>query len=278
MGTKESDMDRVLNLVSPIMHGKDVRNMQGLLAKNKFGNFKPGPVDGNYGEVTAGASRRAKFWLGYPKKRYTEPGLKFQAGPRLAKFLSGKEGLPLAYRIRRKRRLKAAGEKPLREKMLAEAKRHIGVKESPAGSNKVLFSTWYGSGNPAWYAAWCAMFVSFCGVKSGATKTFIKGTRYAYTPFMVHDARLGEHGMSTLTKDQVKPGHIVMFDFGMGGTKGSQYNTDHTGLFDKWTNESKGIFKTVEGNTSVTSDSNGGEVMARERNTRQVIAFIQVEL
>ena len=49
---------------------------------------------------------------------------------------------------------------------LAEALRHVGVKESPPGSNRTMFGRWYGvDGVP-----WCAIFVSYCfAVGAGVT-------------------------------------------------------------------------------------------------------------
>ena len=41
---------------------------------------------------------------------------------------------------------------------LAEALRHVGVRESPPGSNRTMFGRWFGvDGVP-----WCAIFVSYC--------------------------------------------------------------------------------------------------------------------
>ena len=236
------------------MHGKDVGVTQNLLRDSKYGNFKPGVTDNVYGETTAGAVRRAKFWLGYPSTE-VKAASGLVIGDRLRNLLSGKKSLPATFALRRKLRLRAAGPKPLRVRMLAEAKKHIGTKESPPGSNRVKFSAWYGI-----VGAWCAMFVSYCGVVCGS-KTFKKGQFYAYTPFMVRDARLGVNGMSLISPQDVKPGHIIMFDWQSGGMKGNMYNTDHTGFYDKPLGGGK--FATVEGNTAVGADSDGGEVMPR---------------
>jgi len=44
---------------------------------------------------------------------------------------------------------------------------------------------------------------------------------------------------------------------------------DHTGLFVRWINEKE--FETIEGNTAVGNDSNGGNVMKRVRKNINVI-------
>ena len=56
------------------------------------------------------------------------------------------------------------------------------------------------------------------------------------------------------------------------------YASDHVGLFDHWVNKSAGTFATIEGNTAVGNDSNGGEVMRRERSMSQVSCFMRAEV
>jgi len=103
-------------------------------------------------------------------------------------------------------------------------------------------------------------------VKAGS-KAFVKGQRYAYVPYIVNDARAGTNGLH-VTRDP-KPGDVVCFDWD-GGV------ADHVGLFQEWASVSKDAFRTVEGNTSQGNDSNGGEVMERNRTVAQVEAFVRV--
>src|ERR1700745_2808248 len=69
---------RTLHLANPHLHDgqdkhhpKDVSYAQHLLnnaIKNGLNtDFHAGIADGQYGEVTAAAARRAKYWFGYPK-------------------------------------------------------------------------------------------------------------------------------------------------------------------------------------------------------------------
>lgn len=255
-------------LSSPTVKGPDVKAVQGSLHESPFGNFKPGTIDGEYGEQTAGATRRAKYWLGYPKDQ-----INGRYGETLHSFLTGTKKLPTTYRTRRYLRVKRAGQTPVREEALKKAKSQLGVKENPAGSNVVKFSTWYGL-----IGSWCAMFVTWSYEQAKDTKTFAKGSKYAYTPYMVRDARAGVNGMSLLTVNEVKPGDIVMYDWGGAGLKGGYYATDHTGLFEKWINKASGEFTAIEGNTAVGNDSNGGEVMRRTRTINFVSALIRVEV
>lgn len=255
-------------LTSPTQKGPDVKKVQETLKDNPFGNFKPGPIDGEFGEQSAGAVRRAKYWLGYPSS-----DINGRYGSTLYSYLTGEKKLPTTNKARRYARVKKAGETPVREKALKLAATQIGITEKPANSNIVKYSTWYGL-----VGSWCAMFVTWAYENVKDTKTFQKGSKYAYTPYMVRDARAGVNGMSLLTFDEVKPGDIVMYDWGGAGLKGSAYATDHTGLFERWTNKAKGEFTAIEGNTSTSNDSNGGEVMRRTRTTNFVSALIRVEV
>lgn len=63
------------------------------------------------------------------------------------------------------------------------------------------------------------------------------------------------------------PGDLVMFDFKGGHTK-----RDHVGIV---ISSSGNTVYTVEGNTSVTSNDNGGAVMRRTRYKSQITSFIR---
>jgi len=238
------------------MHGDDARKLQQRLAgANAFKeNYKPGSVDGVFGEQTAGACYRAKFWCGYPPKELIR-----SYGDKLDKLLRSGE-LPPAYKSRRTARKKAMAVRPKRLRALEVAIQQLGKKEDPPGSNQVSFSRWYGITGP-----WCAMFATWCYTQAGSA-AFVKGERYAYVPYMLAAARLGGRGL-VLTTDPL-PGDLVIFDWENNGVP------DHVGLFERHT--MGGGFKTVEGNTAVGNDSNGGEVMRRDRQTGPGIHFVHV--
>lgn len=247
---------KTYKVTSPLMRGEEVKRLQRRLAgANAFKeNFRPGKIDGNYGEDTAAAAYRAKYWLGYPTTKINR-----RYGTTLDSMLSGKNKLPPAYKTRRTSRKKAAKAMPMRTKALREARKHVGKKESPAGSNRVLFSRWYGVTGP-----WCAMFTTYCYDKF--SKTFIRGKTYAYVPYILEDARRGGRGL--MVTHNPEPGDLVIYNWD-GGVP------DHIGLFEKWLGE--GRFQSIEGNTSVGNDSNGGEVMVRERKLdHTVAAFVRV--
>jgi CHAP domain len=152
----------------------------------------------------------------------------------------------------------------LRQRALEQAVSQLGYTESPAGSNNNKYGSWYGQN----YQPWCAMFVTWCYEQSGDSPSFVKGSRYAYCPYVVADARANRYGLTT-TDDPI-PGDLVVYDWG-GDTV-----YDHIGLFERWTNGTS-QFNALEGNTSVDNNSNGGEVMRRNRSrSGQGTVFVRV--
>jgi lysozyme family protein len=95
---------RVLQLANPHVVGPDVEEAQRLLLRNAYGSFDPGGIDGEYGELTAGAVERAKWELGFPQN-----GASRTFGPQLKAILSGEKPLPVAFKRRRVTRLREAG-------------------------------------------------------------------------------------------------------------------------------------------------------------------------
>ena len=149
-----------------------------------------------------------------------------------------------------------------RQQTLQKAISQIGVKESPANSNQCKYTTWYGLVGP-----WCAMFCTWCRLTTQpANKTFVKGSRYAYCPYVLSDAQTGRYGLS-LTSSPI-PGDLVLYDWDRGGLP------DHIGIFEKGDARS---WTAIEGNTSTSNNSNGGEVMRRNRDTNQArVWFVRV--
>jgi peptidoglycan hydrolase-like protein with peptidoglycan-binding domain len=260
---------RTLALTSPHMHGPDVLALQWLLHQRGYLKDK---ADGEYGQLTAQAVYRAKFWLGYRKPDHSAGGL-------LVAYLKHerKPTPGMAARAVTRRRRKAAT--PLRVKALANMKKHLGEKEHPSGSNRMPWaSEWYMGVSTAWSAKhwttqtpgppWCAMAVTRAYVDAGS-KAFAPGNHYAYVPFIVNDARGGFNNLAVTNHPE--PGDIACYDWERNGV------ADHVGLFESWIAGGEGVeLLADEGNTSVASDSNGGEVMRRTRKRSQVQAFVHV--
>lgn len=246
------------------MHGHDVAYAQHLLLNNKYHLDLHVGEEGRYDRKTAAATKRAKYLLGY-----YEPTEVF--GTKLEKFLRPVDPhmeLPLAYRIRRKRRL-AKEQKNLGEKALDEAIRWIGTKETPPYSNNAVpFGPWYNH----YVGPWCAVFVSYCLHVAGA-KHVIPGYRWAYVPYVVDDARAQRYGLRPIGHAEVRPGDLACYDF-PGESAGV---ADHIGFFEHWNGDSNYSFTAVEGNTGIGNNSNGGQVMRRtDRYLSEVQQFARV--
>jgi len=151
----------------------------------------------------------------------------------------------------------------LRQKALQKATSQLGVKEKPPYSNQVPYTTWYGMTGP-----WCAMFVTWAYETSGDSPSFKQGVSYAYVPYIVNDARSGRNGL-TVTSSPVQ-GDLVCFDWDRDGV------FDHVGLWESQL-PSSSDFYCIEGNTSTSNNSDGGEVMRRQRNPgSQGTVFVRV--
>jgi hypothetical protein len=245
-----------------MLRGQRVKDAQWLLAgHNRFDGLAPyknGAVDGVYGQVTALATRRAKFWLGYP-----DSGVNDVFGQTLYEYLRKERWRPLpkAYRDRRTARLAAAVKTP-GEKALAEAAKHLGVKESPFGSNRQPFGVEYGmNGVP-----WCAIFESCMFRDSGYVAANGHWRfRYSYVPTIYDDARNGRNNLRLVATPQ--PGDLALFDI-------HGEPLAHTAFVR--VPPSGGYFTDLGGNTGPVNVSNGGAVMSQRRATSMIHAWVRV--
>ncbi len=157
--------------------------------------------------------------------------------------------------------------KNIGEAALAVARRELGVKESPAGSNdgprvRVFLRN---LGLPP--APWCAAFVEWCleqvGWERGPWRT-------AYVPDWVAAGEAGERGMRVLGTDELpRPGDLACYDWPL-----QDQVADHIGIVESVTGPT--TFRAVEGNTAVGNDSNGGEVMLRTRSRADTMAILRL--
>src|SRR4029434_3853332 len=92
---------------------------------------------------------------------------------------------------------------------------------------------------------------------------------YASVPYVGGDAKANRNGLSVPSSPM--PGDLVCFDWSRDGTY------DHIGLFESWGGTKPSQFTCIEGNTSTSDNSNGGEVMRRTRDTQaQGTVFVRV--
>lgn len=144
-------------------------------------------------------------------------------------------------------------------KIVEIAANELGYTENPVNSNKTKYGKWFGFDG----VAWCGMFVSWCYFMAGKPLGkigFTKGFAGCQTA-VAHFKKLG------YTTNNPVDGDIVFFDWNADG------RYDHTGIFSHWIDEN--TFCSYEGNTSLTNQSNGGQVMKRNRN-KKVAIFVNI--
>jgi hypothetical protein len=138
--------------------------------------------------------------------------------------------------------------------VLNVAKSQLGYIEGK--NNHTKYGAWYGIDN----APWCAMFVSWCFCEAGQPLPPIQSPKgYAYCPSGVnYFKKIGQYHKTP------KVGDIVFFDWQGDGV------ADHTGLVLEIKNSH---LITIEGNTSIHNQSNGGQVMKRSRMLHNCCGF-----
>lgn len=143
----------------------------------------------------------------------------------------------------------------MESKVIEIARKEVGVKESPAGSNKNKYGEWFGLNG----VAWCGQFVSWCYYMAGKSLGNIGYTK-GFAGCQTAVAKVEKWGKIVTVPES---GDVVFFDWNGDG------KFDHTGLFVK--DNGGGLFQSIEGNTAYGNDSNGGEVMVRERKYKNAI-------
>ena len=147
------------------------------------------------------------------------------------------------------------------DKLIKTAAGEIGTKEFPHGSNKVKYNTeYYGRAVSGSAYPWCCAFIWWVFRECGLSTLFFGGDKTAYCPAVesYYRARGCWHKSG-------KRGDIVLFDFTGNGVAG------HIGIVECL--NADGTYTCIEGNTSVTSNDNGGSVMRRIRKPSQIRGF-----
>lgn len=139
------------------------------------------------------------------------------------------------------------------EKLLDIARAELGTKESPANSNKVKYSAWYGLTGP-----WCVMFAMWCCNQAGVDLP----VRTASCSVL----RAAAKSAGMWVTGDYRPGDIVIYDWGGDGVP------DHCGIVETAGGAS---VVAIEGNTAVGDNSDGGEVMRRTRTVSQIIGAVR---
>ena len=143
--------------------------------------------------------------------------------------------------------------------LLEIARRQIGVKECPPKSNNVRYNTWYygrevsGSAYP-----WCAVYVAWVFDQAGVKLPI----RTASCGALMRSAQSAGQWVT----GDYRPGDVVIYDF-PGGAK-----TDHCGIVESVDGT---YISAIEGNTSSTSDADGGAVERRARKFAQIVGAVR---
>lgn len=140
-------------------------------------------------------------------------------------------------------------------KVIEVACPEVGTVESPKNSNKTKYGKWFGLDG----VAWCGIFVSWCYAQAGEQLPNI-GFAKGFAGCQTAVAWFKKQGKLVKVPSM---GDIVFFDWNGDGRH------DHTGLFVRWIDDTH--FETIEGNTSLTNQSNGGQVMRRVRANKNVL-------
>ena len=148
---------------------------------------------------------------------------------------------------------------PFRLRALERARKYVGTKEQPAGSNHgLLIDQWcYRTNGLRGGYPWCAAFM-FCMFDDVGKHLRISG------PALVENwVGWGRANKYVVTRP--RRGDVCCFDWDANGWR------DHIGIVDRvlairWVgNRFVGWVKSIEGNTSSGNDSNGGQVQIRYR-------------
>ncbi|WP_312159498.1 CHAP domain-containing protein [Oscillibacter sp.] len=151
------------------------------------------------------------------------------------------------------------------EKLLTVARRELGTKESPAGSNQVKYNTaYYGREMSGDSYPWCCVFLWWCFREAGLSGLFYGGGKTASSGALANWARKN----GRFAEKNYQPGDLVFFQF--SGTV-----IEHMGVVERVNTD--GSLVTIEGNTGTLSDANGGEVQRRTRAARYAVGALRPE-
>lgn len=145
------------------------------------------------------------------------------------------------------------------KELLALAEKEIGTKEMPKNSNNVKYNTVYYNRviNSADYS-WCAVFLWWLFAQAEVPQLYFGGKKTAYCPALLSHYR----SKGQTVADDYQPGDIVFFNF--NGKK----NAVHVGICENFDGT---YVTTIDGNTGVGNDANGGAVMRRKRGKQYIV-------
>lgn len=148
------------------------------------------------------------------------------------------------------------------EKVLAVARGELGVREAPAGSNRVKYNTaYYGREVKGASYPWCCAFVWWVFREAGAAELFYGGGKTAYCPTL-----MAFHKSQRVT--DYRPGDVIFFNFSGGKS------AKHVGICEAWDGK---YITTIDGNTGDGDEANGGAVLSRRRDKKHIVGAYRPE-
>lgn len=155
-----------------------------------------------------------------------------------------------------------------RARAVAWAQSHVGVTETPSGSNwGHPVQDWLNEAGYSEPEPWCQAFAD--QVAKAGNPSLNPAWFGGYTVSVVNMAARGERGLKSTNLSRIQPGDWVYFDWGQG--------IAHVGMFLR--HNPDGTVQTIEGNTSFDdggSQSNGGCVAHKVRNRSLIAACVAV--
>ena len=143
------------------------------------------------------------------------------------------------------------------KEILDIAASELGYQETPAGSNRTKFGAWYGlDGQP-----WCMMFIQW--VFRQANAEHLLPMKTASCTALMQAAKTAGQWVT----DGFRSGDVVLYDF-----SGKQQQPQHCGLLEAVQDE---FVVTIEGNTGVGNEANGGAVMRCKRGVSLVVGAVR---
>jgi hypothetical protein len=271
--SSNKEVHRDLHLVSPLLQGPDVHELQEAI--NALANHYEFPwrsvhVDGDYGRRTARGARFAAWLIGLDDERLhaittgriTEKVQHILRNPEdRSKEDRRREDQRQAKRV--KLRKEHSEGMPAAVKFMLD---HVGIHEEPADSNHGPFpiddcQKFFGlSGVP-----WCGCLAGFSIKKVGGIDSLCW---FPYAGSIREDAIAGRNGLHDVRWQDADVGCVATFFSG---------GDDHVGLIRGKSDVDRGILFTVEGNTSsAVRDSDGGIIEKKERSTAELTIVARV--
>lgn len=137
------------------------------------------------------------------------------------------------------------------------ARAQLGIKESPAGSNKCKYTQDYGV-----VTAWCVIFIWWCFRQAGMSALLYDGKKVCSCSVLRKWAQTKGQWISS----GYRPGDLLMYNF--SGGKSPQ----HIGICVAVSGKT---ITAIEGNTGIGNEANGGQVQQRTRSINLIVGAVR---